>query len=101
MPTTARSTPSRSCTYGSRMKVRGPLKRGPSDGSGGRWCTRRMMPLSALLQHREDVPGRILEPRDRRATVAHHALVVLREALVALERHAALGEAVDGDVDVV
>ena len=42
-------------------------------------------PLRRLLQHREDVAGRVLEPGDRGTRPAGDPLLVLLEALVALE----------------
>ena len=53
------------------------------------------------LHHGEDVAGRVLEPRDRRARVARDALLVLAEVVVALEAHAARAELLHRTVDVV
>ena len=58
-------------------------------------------PLLAFLQHRQHVAGRVLEPADVRAAAAHDPALVLLEAVVALELHAARGELVDGRLDVV
>src|SRR3712207_2073933 len=49
-PTTATSTPSVSATWGSRMKVRGPVKRGVSEESAGRWWTARGLIRSSCLR---------------------------------------------------
>src|SRR5215213_382320 len=59
--------------------------------------------FSAFLQldDREDVPGGIAEPRDGRSVPAHDAALVLRRALVELERDPALRQGVDGRVDVL
>src|SRR5918994_6163406 len=55
-----------------------------------------------LLQHRQDVAGRILEPRDRRAIAARDAALVLPGFLaVVLECHACREQLVDGSLDVV
>ena len=53
------------------------------------------------LDDGQDVPGRILEPGDRWAPVAHDAASILATvAAVPLERDAALGQPIDGGVDV-
>ena len=54
---------------------------------------------SALLDHRQDVAGRILEPGDRRAAEPEDALVV--DALVPLELDADAGQLIDRRLDVV
>src|SRR5438105_12180479 len=60
------------------------------------------MDVALLLEHREDVAGGILEPRDRRPAAAEDALLVRLElALVALEAHAGLRQPGDGVVDVL
>ncbi len=56
-------------------------------------------PSARLITDRM-LPG-VLEPRDRRAFVAHDPARVLVEALVALELHALLDELVNRGVDVV
>src|SRR6266446_5156630 len=58
------------------------------------WCL-------SLLEHRQHVAGRVLEPGDVRALAASHALLVLLEAVVALEADPLRGEFVDRLVDVV
>ena len=57
--------------------------------------------LSTQLEDGEDVARGILEPGDRRPRAAGDALLVLLEALVPLETHAARGQLVNGRVDVV
>jgi hypothetical protein len=58
-----------------------------------------------LLQHGDDVAGRVPEPGDVRALAtaeaAHDALLVLDLTVVLLELDAARGELRDGLVDVV
>ena len=58
--------------------------------------------LLLVLEDRQDVPGRIGEPRDRRAAAVRtrHALLVLFEPVVALEANPATREFVHGLVDV-
>src|SRR5215468_11866752 len=51
-----------------------------------------------LLDHREDVAGRVLEPGDERAALAVDALGV--DEVVVLELDAPRGELVDGRLDV-
>src|SRR5215475_1565499 len=63
---------------------------------GKRWGTEL-----ALLKDGEDVAGGVLEPGDVRAARPVDALVVLADAVVALEADAAAGELVHGRVDVV
>src|SRR5687768_168616 len=57
--------------------------------------------LSAVLDHRQHVAGRVLEPGDGRAALAHDALLVLRELVVTLELDAPGAELIHGGVDVV
>src|SRR5690349_3338495 len=70
-------------------------------GRSSRFSFSRYSSVLHLLQHREDVARRVLEPGDRGAGAAGDALLVLFETLVALEADAALGEPVDGGLDVV
>src|SRR5215216_534222 len=63
----------------------------------------RAAPVDALagVQHRQDVPRRVLEPGDGGALVARDPLLVLVEALVALHLDAARAELVDRGVHVL
>ena len=62
----------------------------------GCWAPSRRLELD----HREDVAGGILEPRDRRRVGPGDASLVLAGALVAFEHDAGPGQAVHGGVDV-
>ena len=74
-----------------------PLRRAGDRRSGSRssrscatWrrspaAERRAPRLLALLQHRQHVAGRVLEPGDVRAAAAHDPALVLLEAVVALD----------------
>src|ERR687887_575752 len=74
-----------------------------------RWATVRWPPSpasrpagSAVLDDGQDVAGRVLEPGDLGAAGgAHDPLLVLGEAVVALEANPPRGQLVDGLVDVV
>jgi hypothetical protein len=56
---------------------------------------------SVLLDYGQDVSGRVLEPRDQRASAAVDALLVLLKVLVPLEVHSSLDQLIDGLLDVV
>src|SRR5215207_5793294 len=70
-------------------------------GGSPHMAVRRGRRAWLLLDDRQDVARRVLEPGDRRALAAEDAPLVLLEALVALEDHAALGQGVHGRLDVV
>lgn len=54
-----------------------------------------------MLEHGQDVVSGIFEPGDQRPSAPEDALLVLVEAVKALEAHAALDQLVNGPVDVV
>jgi rod shape-determining protein MreB len=62
---------------------------------------RSLLAALLLLEDGEDVPGRVLEPRDVWTLVSADAFLVLADALVPLELRAAGDQFVDRGVDVV
>src|SRR3712207_1335921 len=85
---TAASTPASSCTWGRRMNVRGPVKRGVSFESAGRWrmpaAQATLAPGVMIVMTPEATEAEIAAVKARLETTGVHVLVLPGELTTAI-----------------